>query len=117
VFGHTLALQSGGLCKGDAMADEQGFDATVFKETMRAQWQRAAAAWHHWSPVLGDWLGPITTRMLDLAQLGPGARVLDVGAGTGEPALSAAARVGPTGAVLATDISDNILAFAERARS
>ena len=96
------------------MADEQDFDATAFKETMRDQWQRAAAAWHHWSPVLEAWLGPVTARMLDLAQLGLGARVLDVGAGTGEPALSAAARVGPTGAVLATDISDNTLAFAGR---
>jgi len=37
---------------------------------------------------------------------------LDVAAGAGEPALTAARRVGPTGAVLATDISANILSFA-----
>jgi ubiquinone/menaquinone biosynthesis C-methylase UbiE len=96
------------------MAKEQDFDAAAFKETTHAQWQRAAAAWHLWSPTLGAWLGPVTARMLDLAQLSPGARLLDVGAGTGEPALSAAEHVGPAGAVLATDISANILAFAER---
>jgi SAM-dependent methyltransferase len=53
--------------------------------------------------------------MLDLARIGAGIRVLDVAAGAGEPAISAAERVGPTGRVLASDISSNILAFAEKA--
>jgi cyclopropane fatty-acyl-phospholipid synthase-like methyltransferase len=79
------------------------------------QWQQAAAAWHRWDPTLRVWLGPVTAVMLDLAQIGPGDRVLDVAAGTGEPALTAAARVGPTGSVLATDIAANMLAYAERA--
>jgi SAM-dependent methyltransferase len=53
--------------------------------------------------------------MLDLARIGRGSQVLDVAAGAGEPAITAAARVGPTGRVLATDISPNILRFADRA--
>jgi SAM-dependent methyltransferase len=48
--------------------------------------------------------------MLDLAALRPGARVLDVGAGTGDQAFAAAARVGPQGHVLATDISAAMVA-------
>src|SRR4051794_13031755 len=52
--------------------------------------------------------------MLDMAGAGPGARVLDVAAGAGGQTLAAARRVGPDGHVLATDISSNILAFAER---
>lgn len=96
------------------MTDGPGFDPAAFKETTRTQWQQAAAAWHRWSPTLSGWLGPVTAQMLDLARLDSGAHVLDVAAGTGEPALSAAERVGPTGFVLATDIADTILAFAEQ---
>ena len=51
-------------------------------------------------------------RMLDLANLRPGNRVLDVAAGTGDQTVMAAERVGPTGYVLATDISENMLKLA-----
>jgi ubiquinone/menaquinone biosynthesis C-methylase UbiE len=92
----------------------QAFDPVAFKETTRQQWQNAAAAWHRWTPTLQAFLGPVTDVMLDLAKLQPGDQVLDLAAGAGEPALSAAQRVGPSGHVLATDISSNILEFAER---
>jgi SAM-dependent methyltransferase len=58
-------------------------------------------------------LGPATELMLDLAGVGPGSRVLAVAAGTGEEAIAAAQRVGPTGSVLATDISAPMLQVAE----
>lgn len=90
----------------------QPFDPVAFKETTRQQWQNAAAAWHRWTPTLQSWLGPVTEAMLDLADLQPGDHVLDLAAGAGEPALSAAQRVGPSGHVLATDISSNIIGFA-----
>jgi SAM-dependent methyltransferase len=97
------------------MAEPTVFDPEDFKRTTARQWQRAAAAWHHWSPTLRAWLGPVTEVLLDLARLGPGDRVLDVAAGTGEAALAAAARVGPDGTVLAIDIAANMLAYAEGA--
>jgi SAM-dependent methyltransferase len=50
--------------------------------------------------------------MLDLAEIKPGSRVLDLAAGDGDQSLSAARRVGPTGYVLATDIAPNFVAFA-----
>ena len=53
--------------------------------------------------------------MLDLANLRAGSRVLDVAAGTGEQTISAAQRVGPTGYVLATDISTSMLNLAAEA--
>lgn len=90
------------------------FDAVKYKDTTRQQWQAAANAWHRWSPTLAQWLGSATDLMLDMAEVSSGSRVLDVAAGAGEQTLAAARRVGPSGYVLATDISANILEFAAR---
>jgi len=89
------------------------FDPVAYKRTTREQWQQAADAWHRWGPTLEGWLGGATELMLDLAKVGEGDRVLDVAAGAGGQTLAAARRVGPTGAVLATDISPAILEYAE----
>ncbi|HEX8438585.1 class I SAM-dependent methyltransferase [Archangium sp.] len=60
----------------------------------------------------------VSERMLDLACLRPGMRVLDVASGTGEPSLRAAHRVGPSGFVLGTDLVDGMLETArEKARA
>lgn len=88
------------------------FDPVVYKETTTQQWQAAAAAWHRWGPTLATWLNPATETMFEMARIGAGQRVLDVAAGAGGQTLLAAQRVGASGAVLATDISPNILAFA-----
>lgn len=88
------------------------FDAAQYKRAQREQWNRDGAAWRRWNPVLDRWYGAMTRQMLDLARLQPGQRVLDVAAGAGEPSVSAALRVGPRGYVLATDISEGIVALA-----
>src|SRR5262245_42703646 len=88
------------------------FSAPAYKETTRLQWQEAAEAWRRWSPELESWLGEATELMLDMAGISEGMRVLDVAAGAGGQALKAGRRVGPKGAVLATDISSNILELA-----
>jgi SAM-dependent methyltransferase len=94
------------------MTAQTSFDPAAYKKTTRAQWETAAEAWHRWGPTLRSWLGPATERMLDLAGVASGSRVLDVAAGAGDQSLQAAARVGPGGSVLATDISPAILEFA-----
>jgi SAM-dependent methyltransferase len=95
-------------------AGDQPSDAQAFKEATQDAWQSAADARVRWESIRRSWLGPVTQAMLDLARLRPGDRVLDIASGTGEPALSAVEVVGPTGYVLATDISSNMLAVAER---
>lgn len=50
-------------------------------------------------------LAAVTDRMFAAAGIGAGDRVLDIGAGGGDTALIAAERVGPTGRVLAIDVS------------
>src|SRR5262249_24391864 len=89
------------------------FDAAAYKTTTRTQWEHAASAWHRWGPTLETWLGEATELMLDMAGVSDGARVLNVAAGAGGQTVAAARRAGPIGAVLATDISPAILAFAE----
>ena len=53
-------------------------------------------------------------RAIDLAAVGPGARVLDVATGTGDLAIEAARRVGPTGEVIGSDFSEEMLGGARR---
>jgi len=91
------------------------FDAAAYKNAQREQWNRDGAAWRRWNPVLDRWYGEATRQMLDLAQLQPGQHILDIAAGAGEPSVSAAARVGPGGRVLATDISEGIVELARQA--
>ncbi len=90
------------------------FDPVKYKNTTHDQWQSAAEAWFRWSPTLNQWLGKATETMLDIAGISTGHRVLDVAAGAGEQSITTAKRVGATGYVLATDISSNILEFAEQ---
>ena len=91
---------------------QKTFDPIAFKQTTRAQWDGAAEAWNRWSPLLGRWLGPATETMFDMTGVQSGSRVLDVAAGAGEQTMAAARRVGPTGYVLATDLSPGILDYA-----
>jgi SAM-dependent methyltransferase len=89
------------------------FDPVKYKNTTRDQWQTAAEAWYRWSPTLNKWLGPATYKMIEMAGISKGDRVLDIAAGAGEQSITVAKKVGSTGYVLATDISSNILEYAE----
>jgi len=91
------------------------FDPDKFRTTTRAQWENAAEAWDRWAPLLNRWMGTATEAMLDAARIGPGSRVLDVAAGAGDQSIAAGRRAGPSGYVLATDISPTILRYAKAA--
>ncbi len=78
--------------------------------------ETSAAAWDKWFHIIEGGAGALSDRMIELAAIGPGARVLDVASGLGYPAVPAAQRVGPSGHVLATDFSEEMLGYA-RARA
>jgi SAM-dependent methyltransferase len=90
------------------------FDAVKYKNTTHDQWQAAAEAWYRWSPTLNQWLGKATDKMLEMADISSGHRVLDIAAGAGEQSITTAKKVGTSGYVLATDISANILEYAKQ---
>jgi SAM-dependent methyltransferase len=97
------------------MAEQQpSFDAAKYKNAQREQWNKDGAAWRRWTPFLERWYGEATRQMLDMALVRPGQRILDIAAGAGEPACSAAERVGTGGYVLATDISEGIVELARQ---
>ncbi len=90
------------------------FDPVKYKNTTHDQWQTAAEAWYRWSPTLNQWLGKATQKMLEMAGITIGHRVLDIAAGAGEQSITTAKKVGASGYVLATDISPNILEYAKQ---
>ena len=86
------------------------------KNEQRRDWDSAAAGWKKWWPVFERSAQQVSDRLTELAGVGPGAKVLDIATGNGEPALTVARRVGAGGRVIATDQSAGMLAIArERA--
>ena len=73
--------------------------------------------WRRYDGVESRLTAPLSERMLDLAGIRPGMRVLDLATGRGEPALRAARRVAPDGFVVGVELADGVLEMArEKAR-
>jgi len=88
-------------------------DKQAFKAAVRSHWNAAARGWNAHSPEIRAWLRASTDAMIAMAGVAPGARVLDVAAGAGDQTRDLAERVGPSGSVLATDLSPAIMALAQ----
>jgi SAM-dependent methyltransferase len=70
--------------------------------------------WHDWNDGA---MAPVTRWVCEAADVAPGQTVLDLGSGTGIPALALARRVGNQGQVIASDVSAEMLeAASENAR-
>ena len=90
-------------------------DQEAAKAREHAAWSKVAPGWRWHDARLRRYAAPVTERLV--AGLEPGDFVLDVAAGTGEPSISAAQRVGPTGRVIATDFVEEMLAVARQKAS
>ena len=89
------------------------FDSSQYKAGQRREWGVSADGWkRHWN-IWEQAAQHLNERLVDLARIRPGHRVLDVATGLGEPAFTAARRVGPNGSVVATDLSPAMLALAQ----
>jgi ubiquinone/menaquinone biosynthesis C-methylase UbiE len=98
--------------------ESKAIDPAEFRQGQRESWDHAAAGWKKRSEMVESYAASVSGRLVELAGVEPGSRVLDVAAGYGEPALTAAKKAGPEGRVVATDISAEMLAFGrERAEA
>src|SRR5688572_2448154 len=86
-------------------------------ESQRQDWNRVAGGWEKWDPFFDEQMACLNHRLVADARLRPGLVVLDLGSGTGYPALLEAQTVGPTGSVTAVDVAAGMLAVAERKAS
>jgi SAM-dependent methyltransferase len=76
---------------------------------IREQWEKAAPGWAKWEEAITNWTAPATEAMFSLAGIKPGSRVLDLACGAGGQTIEALKRVGDTGHVVASDISETML--------
>jgi ubiquinone/menaquinone biosynthesis C-methylase UbiE len=86
-------------------------DPTEFRDAQKQSWGEAAAGWKKWSGWLDEHTSSVSQRLVDLAGVEAGSRVLDVAAGYGEPSLTAARKAGPEGKVVSSDIAAEMLAY------
>lgn len=87
-------------------------------EEQRQQWDGVAAGWKRWWHAIEKGAQHVSKRLAELAEIESGQHILDIATGVGEPALLVAGMVGPSGRVIATDISPQMLGIArERAAS
>jgi SAM-dependent methyltransferase len=86
-----------------------------FREHLHREWtdEQTIAAWRKWHGGIAVYSRGATDAILEAAHIRPGQRVLDLASGAGDPALSIAAAVAPTGRVTATDLGPGMMSLAE----
>jgi SAM-dependent methyltransferase len=77
--------------------------------TTAFDWTPVAPAWGRHRAHVEQMKETLTRDLLGALDLQPGQRVLELGAGTGDLARQLALAVGPTGAVLATDVAQGMV--------
>jgi ubiquinone/menaquinone biosynthesis C-methylase UbiE len=90
------------------------FDLNEFKTVQRQSWNNVAEGWKQWWETFEKGAQRLSNRLIELAKIKSGQRVLDIATGIGEPAVSIAKMVGTGGHVLATDISTQMLYIAKQ---
>ena len=86
-------------------------DQQEFRAVQRRDWNEASKGWRDWSEFIDRSTAPVSERLVAMAGVEPGHRVLDVAAGYGEPSLTAAKIIGAQGEVVATDISAGMMEY------
>lgn len=89
-------------------------DSKQYKEGQRQGWDSVAGGWQKWWNITETAAEKPSRRLIELAEIKRGSRVLDIATGIGEPAITAAKQVGNSGHVLATDISSQMLSIAKQ---
>ncbi|MGE0468776.1 MAG: class I SAM-dependent methyltransferase [Nitrospira sp.] len=83
-------------------------------EGQRQDWNRVADGWEKWDCFFDEQMAFLNHRLVGDARLRAGLRVLDLGSGTGYPAILAAQTVGARGSVVGIDLAQQMLDAAGR---
>lgn len=90
-------------------------DSKQFKEAQRKSWDSVAVGWQKWWQTFEKDAQNLSNHLVELAKINSSSKVLDIATGIGEPAITAAKKVGSgNGHVLATDISPQMLSIARQ---
>jgi SAM-dependent methyltransferase len=85
---------------------------TPSDDTLR-EWRESAPYWEKHAPTIRQMFAPLTRALVEEAGISRGQKVLDVAGGPGEPSLTIAEAVGPSGSVTCTDAAPEMVAAAE----
>jgi len=96
------------------MDDMSDIDPSQFKQGQRESWDSVAAEWQRWWKTTEAAAEIVSRRLIELAEIKQNSKVLDIATGIGEPAITAAKKVGNGGHVMATDISPQMLSIAKQ---
>jgi ubiquinone/menaquinone biosynthesis C-methylase UbiE len=77
------------------------------------EWRESAFYWQKHADTIRTMFGSITRALIEDAEIVEGDVVLDVAGGAGEPSLTIAKTVGPTGLVICTDVTAEMVAAAQ----
>jgi len=77
------------------------------------EWRKTARFWTKHSGTIRTMFAPLTEALIEDACIREGQTVLDIAGGAGEPSLTIAETVGPTGSVTCTDAVAEMVAAAE----
>ena len=98
------------------MMVEQSDERDALRARLAGMWGAVAGGWAQHAEYADARGAQSAGRMLDLAEVGTGDRVLELACGPGGLGLAAAERVGPGGEVVLTDVAEEMTAIAaERA--
>jgi len=81
-----------------------------YQEYTRTTWNASAKAYVDWMRNLEPFRAALVSRL----HPEPGEKILDMGTGPGEPAITIARDVGPEGRVTGVDLSENMVTIASR---
>ena len=107
-------------------SSSSSFDSDEFKMAQRKRWDSVTAGWKEWWETFEIAAQNVSDRLVELADIKPGQKVLDIATGIGEPAVTVATNLvngsatrttnkrRNVGYVLATDISMQMLTFAKQ---
>ena len=81
-------------------------EADLQRRIQRYGWDKAAI---YYEDSWQQQLKPAQDKLMEMANLQPGEKLIDIACGTGLVSFPAAEKLGPNGFVLATDISDEMV--------